>query len=191
MERLEELIQAYGYFALLVGTFLEGETILLLAGFMAWQGVFEMPLVITFATAGATAGDQTYFYLGRYRRDWIFSKFPKLRLKAEKVYGWVERHPDLIIIGSRFVYGFRIATPIVLGTSRVAAWRYSVFNLVGAIIWAITVSSAGYFLGDMMERLIGDMHRIQHYLFLSIAIIGLGVWLYHRVRLQREEEKKT
>ena len=191
MERLEDLIEVYGYFALLIGTFVEGETILLLAGFMAWQGVLEMPLVITFATAGATAGDQLYFYLGRDRRDWIFARFPKLRLKAEKAYKWVERHPDLIIIASRFVYGFRIATPIVLGTSRVASWRYSIFNLIGAIIWAISVSTAGYFLGDIMERLIGDLHKIQRHLFLAILLIGCCIWLYHRVRLRREVERNS
>ncbi len=191
MERLEDFIEVYGYFALLFGTFVEGETILLLAGFMAWQGVLEMPLVITFATAGATAGDQLYFYLGRYRRDWLFKRFPAIRKKAERVYSWVERYPDLIIIASRFFYGFRIATPIVLGTSRVASWRYSIFNLIGAIIWAIAVSTAGYFLGDMLEKLIGDMHKIQHYLFLGILLIGCCIWLYHRVKLRREEENKS
>lgn len=187
MENIEQFIITYGYFAVLAGTFLEGETILLLAGFMAWQGLLEMPLVITFATAGATAGDQAYFYLGRYRRVWLFRRFPKLRLKAEKVYHWVERHPDLIIIGSRFVYGFRIVTPVVLGTSRVAAWRYSLFNVIGAAIWAVAISTAGYFLGGVMEKLLGDLHKIQKFLFAGILVVGFIIWLIHRRRANRKK----
>ena len=190
METLTKIIETYGYLGLLVGTFLEGETILLLAGFMAFEGLLQLPLVMVVAAIGATAGDQLYFYLGRYRRDWIFARVPKVRQKAEKVYRWVERHPDLIIVGSRFVYGFRVVTPIVLGTSRVASWRYSLFNLLGAIFWAVGVSSAGYFLGDMMEKLIGDMHKIQHYLFAAIVLIGCGIWLFHQVRLRREASRR-
>lgn len=195
MDNIEQLIASYGYLAVLIGTFFEGETLLLIAGFMTFQAhgdaspALEMPLVITVATIGATAGDQFYFYLGRYRRDWVFNRFPKLRQKADKVYRWVERHPDLIIIASRFVYGFRIATPIVLGTSRVAAWRYSVFNLIGAIIWAVLVTSAGYFLGGMMERLLGDIHKIQKSLAVGILVIGIGLWVWHQLRARRKEQK--
>ena len=191
MDNVQHFIASYGYLAVLIGTFFEGETLLLIAGFMTWQvhgdasPALNMPLVITCATIGATAGDQLYFYLGRYHRDWVYRRFPKLLLRAEKIYSWVERHPDLIIIGSRFVYGFRIATPIVLGTSRVSAWRYSIFNVVGAMLWALLITNAGYFLGGMMERLLGDLHRFHRYIALGILLIGIALWVFHRLRARR------
>jgi membrane protein DedA with SNARE-associated domain len=191
MDDIHQFIATYGYLAVLIGTFFEGETLLLIAGFMTWQAhgdaspALQMPLVIILATLGATAGDQLYFYLGRYRREWVFRRFPKLQTKALKVYGWVERHPHLIIIGSRFVYGFRIVTPIVLGTSRVPAWQYSILNVLGACLWALLVTNAGYFLGGMMERLLGDLHKIQKYLALGILLIGIGLLLFHRFRARR------
>lgn len=188
MEDLEQLIITYGYLGLLAGTFVEGETVLLLAGLMAHQGLLELPQVMIVATVGATAGDQFYFYLGRYHRGWLFRKFPSLPGRAEKLYRWVERHPDLLIIASRFVYGFRITTPIVLGTSRVAGWRYSLFNFIGAVIWSVAVSAAGYFLGGVMERLLGDLHKIQHYVFAAILAIGTSIWLYHRTKSRRAAE---
>jgi len=195
MDDIQQFLSTYGYLAVLVGTFFEGETLLLIAGFMAWQAhgdgspALNMPLIITCATIGATAGDQLYFYLGRYHREWVFRRFPKLRQKAKKVYGWVESHPDLLIIGSRFAYGFRIATPLVLGTSRIASWRYSLFNLLGAILWALLIANAGYFLGNMMERLLGDLRMLRKYIAGGILLIGLGLWLLHRFRTRREATK--
>lgn len=191
MDNIEELIITYGYLAVFIGTFLEGETLLLLSGFIAQRGLLDLWLVIIVATLGATAGDQFYFYMGRYHRDWIFRRFPALSQKAERLYKWVERNPDLLIIASRFVYGFRITTPIVLGTSRVAGWRYSLFNFIGAVIWAVSVSVAGYFLGHLAERVLGDLRRIQKYLFLGILALGLLAWLVHLLWSRRKKDKET
>lgn len=195
MDDIQQFIETYGYVAVLIGTFFEGETLLLIAGFMTWQAhgdvrpALAMPLVITCAGIGATLGDQLYFYLGRYRREWVYRRFPKLLMKAGKVYRWVERHPNLVIIGSRFVYGFRIATPVVLGTSRIPAWRYSCLNMIGAACWALLITNAGYFLGGMMERLLGDLHKIKKYIAIALLLIGVGLWLFHRFRTRRKTAK--
>ncbi len=66
MMTLESFIQTYGYLALLVGTFLEGETILVLAGFAAHLGYLNLPWVILVAFVGTLSGDQLFFYLGRW-----------------------------------------------------------------------------------------------------------------------------
>lgn len=110
-------------------------------------------------------------------------------MKAARIYGWVERHPLLIIIGSRFVYGFCIATPVVLGTNCVPSWRYSILNIIGAVLWFLLIANAGYFLGGMMERLLGDLHKIQKYIAVGILLVGIGLWLWYRLRAQREAGK--
>jgi membrane protein DedA with SNARE-associated domain len=187
MESLETFIQNWGYWGLLLGTFLEGEAILLIAGFMAYAPagetpVLSLPLVMLIAALGGTFGDQFYFYLGRYHRDWLFRKFPGIPKKAAKIYEWIERYPDLLIIVCRFIYGFRITTPVVLGTSRLSALRFSIFNVVGAIIWSVTVSLAGYYLGNVVEKFIGDLHKIQHYIIGAIVFIAIGLFVVHTIR---------
>ena len=62
---LEELVANYGYLAIVIGTFLEGETILVLGGFAAHRGFLELPWVMLCAFLGSMAGDQTFFYIGR------------------------------------------------------------------------------------------------------------------------------
>lgn len=59
------LIQNYGYLAVAVGTFLEGETILIMAGAAAHRGYLTMPMVIMVGTIASFFGDQLYFYVGR------------------------------------------------------------------------------------------------------------------------------
>lgn len=186
MAKLEELIVAYGYLAVLVGTFLEGETLLLAAGFACQRGMLSLPMVMVISTIGATAGDQFFFYLGRHRREWIFRRFPSLQVRAAAIYRWIERYPDLLIIASRFVYGFRLTTPVVLGTSQVGAGRYSLFNFIGAIIWSVLVAGAGYFLGEAIESIFGDIQAVQKELMLIIVGGGILLWCFHRVRSVRK-----
>lgn len=192
MESLEEFIRNWGYWGLLLGTFLEGEAVLLLAGFMAYPpgpdepALFSLPLVMIIAAAGGTAGDQFFFYMGRHHRDWIFRKFPNLRQRSEKIYAWIEKYPDLLIIVCRFIYGFRITTPVVMGTSRVSALRFSIFNVVGAIIWAVSVSLAGYYLGNVVEKLIGDLHAIQYYVIGAIILVAVSLFLFHHFRAKKK-----
>jgi len=74
MTTLESLIETYGYLAILIGTFLEGETILVLGGFAAHRGYLALPWVILAAFIGSLCGDQLFFYLGRKHSQMILAK---------------------------------------------------------------------------------------------------------------------
>ena len=67
MSELESFVQNYGYGALFLGTLLEGETVLILAGLMAHMGLMKLPLVVLVALLGSVLGDQFYFFLGIIR----------------------------------------------------------------------------------------------------------------------------
>ncbi len=111
-ETLEYLIRIYGYWALLVGTFLEGETILMIGGLTAQLGYLDLPLVMVIAFIGSFSGDQAYFYIGRFKGKDLLSKHPKWHSRVDKVHKLLHRYHDLIMLTFRFVYGIRIMTPI-------------------------------------------------------------------------------
>ena len=136
MDFLVELIRDYGYYMVFLGTLLEGETIVALAGFVAHQGYLQMHIIIPVAIAGAVIGDQAFFYFGRYKGRSIIERHPKWNPRVERIHAWLDRHQNWLIFGSRFLYGFRAITPIVLGTSRVSALRFFILNVLGAILWA-------------------------------------------------------
>ena len=180
---LDHLVRTYGYWSLLVGTFFEGETILIIGGLAAQLGYLELPWVMVVAFIGGFSGDQLYFLIGRRRGEHLLSKHPKWQKQANKVHRLLERFHDLIMLGFRFVYGIRIMTPFVLGMNhRIKTGRFIVFNAIGAIIWSVVISSGGYFFGHALEQFIKDTKHYEIELISVILLVGLTIWLIHKYR---------
>lgn len=179
---LGTLIEQYGYWVLALGCLLEGETILALAGFAAHRGYLALPWVIVVAAVAGFAGDQFYFWLGRRHGADVLERFTVLARHATKVHRLIERYDAWVIIVVRFAYGMRIAGPIVIGTSPVPAIRFAVFNAIGALAWALLIAATGWLFGAAVERLIGEIHRIEVWLFVAIAAVGIGLAVWHTWR---------
>lgn len=109
---LETLISTYGYAAIGIGAFLEGETILILGGLAAHRGYLELPWVIVCAFLGTLFGDQLYFYIGRTKGKALLERRPHWKSKSEKVFLLLNRHQVWVILGFRFLYGLRTVTPL-------------------------------------------------------------------------------
>jgi membrane protein DedA with SNARE-associated domain len=185
MINLESLISAYGYPALLVGTFFEGETILIIAGFLAHRGYLELPWVIVFAFLGTFSGDQLYFWLGRTKGAKFLVRRPFYRARVEKAQNLLEKHRKLIILGFRFVYGLRTVTPFAIGLSKVEAKQFIVLNATGATVWAMMVGSGGYLFGNALEIIIGDIKHYELEILAAMILAGCVVWLVYFYRRRR------
>ncbi len=181
-----EFLQQYGYLAVLVGTVLEGETILLIAGFAAHSGYLNIGLVVAVAAAGGFAGDQAFYWLGRLRGNAVIARWPKLQRHARKVNTLLERHHSWIIVGIRFMYGLRVAGPVLIGMSDVPPLRFAAFNLIGAILWAALIGGAGYLFGQAVELVLGNIRRYEGLALAAVAAVGILFWLFQRARAKRK-----
>lgn len=168
-----------------MGTFLEGETILILAGVAAHRGYLSFMPVVLAAFAGSLCGDQLYFFLGRYHGDTLLKRRPQWRVKMETANRLIDRFQVPLILGFRFLYGLRTVLPFALGASSVGAGRFVALNAIGAFVWAAAVGGGGYLFGNLLETLIGDMKRFELELFVGIAIVGAGVWAVHLMRRRK------
>lgn len=182
---LEELVSTYGYAAILIGTFLEGETILVLGGFAAHRGYLELPLVIACAFIGTVFGDQLYFHLGRTKGQDMLERRPHWQSRADRVLSLLERHQLLLILGFRFLYGMRTVTPFILGVSRVPPVRFLVLNLLGALVWSASIGVLGYLFGQTLEILIGNIKHYELWLALALVAVGSCLWIIHAIRQRR------
>lgn len=178
----QKLIQEYGYLAVLIGTFLEGETILILGGVAAQFGSMELPLVILSAFVGSSCGDQLYYFIGRKQGRALLKRFPRWSRAAAKVSLHIKQHQNLIILTFRFFYGLRNVTPFVLGISRVPVAKYVALNLAGAAIWATTFATLGYLLGEAHERILGKGHNWVLLIALPVLVLGYVGWKRWRDR---------
>ena len=173
---LEELVINYGYITVLIGTFLEGETILIIAGFLAHRGYLELPFVITAAFVGSFLGDQLYFYIGRIKGMEFIDNRPGWKSKTNQVFMLLDKHQILLILGFRFIYGIRTVTPFVLGSSGISPIRYFALNFCGALIWAIVIGVLGYYFGHALEMLVGEIKQYEKLVILGLILYGTAIW---------------
>lgn len=181
---LTALIAAYGYYAVFLGTFLEGETVLVLGGIAAHRGYLDLPWVMVMAAAGGWLGDQLYFFLGRRYGHMILARFPVLQPKARQIQRLIERYHAMLIPAVRFLYGLRTVGPMVIGMSAVPALRFVVLNAFGALIWAVTVAAAGYAFSNALDALLPQIRRYEEYLFIGVLAASVLVWLIRRARTE-------
>jgi membrane protein DedA with SNARE-associated domain len=182
---LKAFVDNYGYLAIIVGTFFEGETILVLGGFTAHQGYLALPGVIASAFVGSLSGDQLFFYLGRRYGDAILARRPSWRTRVGKATALLERFRRPYMIGFRFLYGLRTVSPFAIGLSSIPARQFLLYNAVGALLWATAVGSGGYLVGNAVELFLGDLRKYEIEALAAIAAIGLLAWVIHVLRRRR------
>jgi len=185
----EALLRDYGYVALLIGTFLEGETILVVAGIAARFGYLELPWVMVTAFLGSLAGDQAAFFVGRRWGKPILHRWAGLRGAVVRVQGLLHRWNTPLILTFRFYYGLRNVIPFALGTSEVSTRRFVALNIIGAVVWAIALAFGGYFLGAALETMLGRVAHVVRWIIVGIVALSMVAWfvkfLVHRRRARR------
>lgn len=180
------LVQNYGYPAILLGSLLEGESVLLAGGFAAHRGYLVLPGVIAAGALGGFLGDQILFHLGRRHGPGIVFRFPKVAQQSQKMSKWLLRHQNFSIILVRFVYGMRLAGPVLLGMSGISSLRFFLLNLTGAIIWATLVSFLGYVSGMVLNALLSDLGKYEEITILFILFSSLVFGIVYRHRLKHQ-----
>jgi len=184
---LESLVDAYGYLAVLIGTFLEGETILVLGGFAAHRGYMSLPWVILAAFIGSLCGDQLFFFLGRWHSQAILSKRPGWKVRVNKAQKLLERFRTPLILAFRFLYGLRTVAPFVIGMSSVPTAEFIFLNAAGALVWAAAVGTGGYLFGSALEILIGNIKHYEIQVLGAIATIGVLIWVIYFYRRRKRK----
>jgi membrane protein DedA with SNARE-associated domain len=185
---LAQLVQTWGYPAVFLGTLLEGETVLLLAGLAAQAGYLELQWVIATAWAGAVTGEQIWFLIGRRHGDRLLERFPRLAPGAGRMRALLARYHLPVILSLRFLYGLRTVGPMALGMSAVSWARFTALDFAAAVLWAVAVATAGYAFGQALALWLGDLKKFEHVLALALIAAGAALWWF-RIRVSRAKGK--
>ncbi|WPM85561.1 DedA family protein [Apirhabdus apintestini] len=188
---INSLITHYGYAALILGSLAEGETVTLLGGIAAHQRLLSLPLTIISVALGGMIGDQLLYLAGRRYGETILQRFPRYRGKITRARRLINRHPWLFVVGSRFMYGFRIVGPILIGASRLPPKIFLPLNIIGALVWATLFTLLGYMGGEIIISWLHmfDKHmKLLFWLGLAIAAVWLvRLWLKRRTHRHTDE----
>lgn len=169
---INSLIAHYGYAALVVGSVAEGETVTLLGGVAAHQGLLRFWLVVAAVALGGMIGDQLLYLLGRRLGDRVLRHFSRHQDKIDHAQRLINKRPWLFVIGTRFMYGFRIIGPLLIGSSGLPPKVFLPLNIVGAIVWALIFTTLGYVGGEVVGPWLHaiDQH-LKHWIWLILAIV--------------------
>jgi membrane protein DedA with SNARE-associated domain len=176
---LKDYLEIHGYWVLFAGTFLEGEAVLIMAGFLAFQGYLSLGGVILTAFAGSFLGDQFFFYLGRRQGKSLLRRFHFIARRFRAALRLIEKYGVFVAFLSRFTYGLRIVLPVILGITRLSARVFLAINLGSAIVWAAIFSLAGYLFGKSATLFLEDVGKYEHYLILMLAGLIMTIWMFH------------
>lgn len=196
---MEQLLIEYGptlgYIILLIGSFVEGETVVLTAGFLSYKGYLSLPWIIVISFLGSLIADQLLFYVGRYYGPGLIERKPALKEKSKRIFDLLHRYNVGFILSFRFIYGIRVASPLVIGASGISIKRFTILNLIAAVIWATISCFAGYMIGywfaDAVDAIIAKVIKFEKMLIIGVGILALLAFIGYKIRsyLLRKKSK--
>ena len=188
---IESLVRDFGYLAVFIGTFLEGETILVVAGFAAYEAYLRLEWVIVAAFFGSLFGDQLYFFIGRYKGESLLKKYRSWEPRVNRFRKMMARHETWFILVFRFLYGLRTVAPFAIGLSSVRLRKFIFLNILSAAIWAVTLGLLGYFFGQVMEAVLHDIKRYELIIMAGIFLVASIIFVLKRFRRRRKDRKSV
>lgn len=193
LDFLRNAVVQYGYWAVGIALLLEnagipvpGETILLLASFLAYsQHELSLAWIIVVGTIAATIGDNLGFALGHYGGRPLLTRYQAFfRIKqptVERGEQLFARYGALTIFFARFVFGMRIIAGPLAGVLRMPWKRFAVFNFLGAAVWVGVISSVGYLFGRHWDKLEEWMDRF-NVVVIAVVVAIAAIWWWRNRR---------
>jgi membrane protein DedA with SNARE-associated domain len=183
---LSHLFQHLGYAAILVVVLLGNagvpapeESVLVLGGYLAWQGRLDLTLVILVGIISASLGDNLGFWAGRRYGQRAIARLPLPQARLAQAQSLITRYGARAVFCSRFVAGFRTVAGPLAGAGGLAPLRFFIANLLGAVCyvpWPVLAGyGAGYGLGDWIEKLRGKVGLKEDLALFAVVVVVAGL----------------
>lgn len=199
LQFLHSNLDQYGEYGLallvFIWTALEGETIVIIAGFYAHKGLIHLYYLIPAAWIGSFLGDQVYFAIGRKYGPLLLDKRPKWRAGVGRALALFERYDTLFILSFRFIYGVRNFSSLAMGLSHISWVRFAYLNFIAAGVWATSFALLGYGLAQIFVRGEEDASGLAQWIGLSmlgvfVVVVGVLFYLNKRRNSRKNSENK-
>jgi membrane-associated protein len=175
---------------LLIGFFLPGDTLLFAAGFFASQDKISLIGSILAVFIGATFGNLLGYEIGRRTGPRLFKKEEAVLLNKDTVESadaFYKKHGGKTILFARFIPVIRTLAPLIAGIAKMDYKRFTGYTIIGAAIWAISVTLIGYWAGIV----IGEYFDIDKYLLPIILLAVLGTFGVSFLHVLRDKKART
>ncbi len=189
---LEAFVQNYGTWVyallfliifvetgLVVMPFLPGDSLLFVVGAMCGVGLMDYSLAVGLLVVAAVLGDQCNYSIGRFFGpkvfQWESSRFFNKRA-FDQAHAFYEKYGGVTIITARFLPFIRTFAPFVAGVAEMTRTKFTMFNVVGAVVWVVGIVTVGYVFGNIpwvkanLDKIIWAM------IFIPGLLVLVGAW---------------
>ena len=168
---------------LVVMPFLPGDSLLFVVGAMCGAGLMNLPLAMALLLVAAVLGDQVNYSIGRHFGPKVF-QWENSRLFNKRAFmqahDFYERHGGVTIIIARFMPFIRTFAPFVAGVAEMTRAKFVMFNVIGAVIWVVGLTLAGYLFGNL-PWVQANLSKIIWALIIIPGLIAIfGAWKARR-----------
>jgi membrane protein DedA with SNARE-associated domain len=175
---LEELVLRYGLAAVVLGSAIEGDFTLILAGVFAHLGYFPFPLAVAAGVLGTFVGDFAWYTIGRLRGP-RFRAGRLYRRVGPRIERLARRLGAAQLIAARFVYGTKAASMVFWGLHGMPVAKFALVDAIGCVIGALVFAGLGYAVSGSATVLLGHVRRVQLWLLGVLLVGGLLVLVIH------------
>lgn len=187
MQWAQHFVEQYGYWAVFLWTFIEGESVFIAAAALAAAHIMDPWKVIIVAACGAFTGHMVFFFLGRWKGMQLILSVPFLARHYPKADVILDKYAHWSIFIFQYLYGTRIVAAILFGCSSIEFWRFFLLQIVNCISWAFIIYAVGHALGTAGLAIM-DRFGLAGLLIVlgAAALTGLyGYWRFGHHHLKR------
>lgn len=191
LDVLRAALVHYGYWAVAVALLLEnsgvpvpGETVLLLASFLAYsERDLVLGWIILIGTVAAAVGDNVGYVIGQHGGRPLLDRYGNTFIsvralaRGERLF---DRYGAATILFARFVFGMRVIAGPMAGALRMPWKKFAVCNLLGAALWVTAISIVGYFFGSRWNLLMQFVKNLDLIVIAALALLVIALWLRRR-----------
>lgn len=197
LDAIRAQLAEHGYWTVALALLLEnaglpvpGETILLLASFLAYsEHRLALPYIILVGVIAATVGDNLGFLIGfRGGRPLLARYSKRLRVSAESIARGEKlfaRYGAATVLVARFIAGLRVIAGPLAGVLRMNWRTFALCNFLGAALWVTVISSVGYLFGKHWDRLMEVVGEVNGGLLVAAGVAAVIIWLRRRRKRRR------
>jgi membrane-associated protein len=168
-----ELIRIVGFYGivavvfaetgLLIGFFLPGDSLLITAGLFAARGDFKFASLILALIPAAILGNATGYFIGHRTGMALYQRPNSLLFRREHLtmtHDYYVKHGGKTIVLAQFIPILRTFAPVVAGVAEMGYRQFATYNVVGAILWVGSMTTAGYVLGNLVPNIEKRIHYV-------------------------------
>lgn len=187
---MEDSIARLGYIGVMIGTFLEGETTILLAGIFAKFGYLDLKHVMFFSFLGTFVGDCAFFFLGKWFGKSVIDRYAFIRGKTMVANSIIHQYPHVILFMMRFLAGFRSIILLLLGCANVGSARFLLIDVASSAVWSVLVSLIGYSFANVVYIFVNDIKGYEKIVIPLVVVLAVAAIFFYRHFIKEKEEEE-